>query len=185
MLKVVKWLVIVVAALLAVLAAVGFFLPSAYHVERSILIEAGPDRVHTLVGDLERWSDWGPWNDIDPSVKTVLGETTAGVGAHQTWSGKSGNGELTFTACDPRTGVAYDIFFNDGSDAAKGSVLYEVEADGTRVTWSMSGDFGMNLPGRYFGLLLNSMLGEIYEKGLSRLKERAEALEASAAPADE
>jgi hypothetical protein len=173
-LKTVKWLAIVALGLIGVLLTAGLFLPAEFRVERSIVVEASTERIHSLVGDLEQWPAWSPWPEMDPSIKVVYGEKTTGTGAHQTWSGKSGNGALTFTECDPRRGVAYDLYFDDGQDKSLGSIRYEELPEGTRVTWTMSGDFGANIPGRYVGLLMDSVVGKSFESGLAKLKERAE-----------
>jgi len=50
---------------------------------------------------------------------------------------------------------------------------------GSRITWSFDTSFEGNFAGRYFGLLLDRMIGSDYEKGLGRLKALAEAPPAS------
>ena len=45
---------------------------------------------------------------------------------------------------------------------------------GTHVTWSFDSEFGLNLVGRYFGLMLDGIVGPDYEKGLQNLKTMAE-----------
>jgi hypothetical protein len=42
------------------------------------------------------------------------------------------------------------------------------------VTWAFDTDFGYNLVGRYFGLMLPRSIGADYEKGLANLKDLAE-----------
>ena len=172
-----KWLkriAIAILALVVLFVVVGLLLPSRYHVERSVVIAAPPERIHVLVGDLERWPDWEPWLDLDPSIRTTLGETTVGVGASQSWVGNSGNGELTFTSWDPRTGVVYDLAFDQGKIRSVGSISYEPVEGGTKVTWDMSGENGMNPLARYFGLLMDAMVGPPFEMGLEKLKAATE-----------
>lgn len=185
MLKVVKWIVIVLVAVIALLVIVGLFLPSEYHVTRSVVIDAEREQIHTLVGDLKQWLEWDPWRDMDPTIETVYGETSSGVGAHQTWTGESGSGELTFTRCDPASGVVYDMAFDEGKYRSVGSMLYEPVAGGTKVTWDWKGDSGMNIVGRYLGLFMDGMVGPAFEAGLRQLKQKAEALEPPAPPAEE
>jgi hypothetical protein len=50
---------------------------------------------------------------------------------------------------------------------------------GSQVTWSFDTSFEGNFAGRYFGLLLDRMIGPDYEKGLGRLKALAETAPAS------
>jgi len=166
----------VVAAVAVSSVVVGLLLPSRYEVERSVVIDASPEQVHGLVGDLDRWGEWEPWTELDPTIETTLGATTAGVGATQSWTGDSGDGALTFTACDPRTGVVYDLLLDGGEIRSVGSITYDAADGGTTVTWVMAGDSGMNLIGRYFGLMMDAMVGPAFERGLSKLEERVEAL---------
>lgn len=172
--RLLKWTALVIGALVALFIIVGFLLPAGYQIERSLVIGAAPGQIHVLVGDLKRWPEWTPWQEVDPSIRTVLGETTTGVGASQTWQGESGTGELVFTRCEPNWGVAYDLVFGDNGLMTHGSVRYEKVADGTKVTWSMQGDMGNNIIGRYFGLMLDSLVGSDFERGLAKLKSRVE-----------
>ena len=163
---------LVVLAVLAV--GVGFLLPSSYTVERSVVIDAEPARVHALVDDLRRWPEWEPWRESDPSIVVTLGTATQGVGAHQSWTGSMGGGELTFTASSPERGVEYDMSFDEGKWRSVAAVRYEPEGGGTRVVWTMSGDMGMNPLDRYFALLMDAMTGPMFERGLEKLKAAAE-----------
>ena len=65
------------------------------------------------------------------------------MGAHQSWQGKDGAGELTFTRSDPEWGVAYDIAFLDQGTRAACTMIYGPgPVGGVTVTWTMSGDHG-------------------------------------------
>ena len=48
------------------------------------------------------------------------------------------------------------------------------EGSGTRVTWTNEGDMGTNPVNRYFGLMMDSMVGPDFEAGLKNLKALAE-----------
>ncbi len=173
-----KWLkgiIIFVVSVLALLALVGLFLPSAYHVERETLIAASPEAVHAHVGDLAAWDAWTPWLEQDPTIEVTLGASTTGVGAHQSWTGESGSGQLTFTLCDPARGVAYDMDFNQGQYVSTGEIAYHPAEGGTRVVWAMDGDMGRNIIARYMGLVMDAWTGPMFENGLAKLKTVVEA----------
>ncbi len=52
---------------------------------------------------------------------------------------------------------------------------YDRLPDGdTKVTWTMSGDMGKSLASGYFALLMDTMVGNMFEKGLSNLKNAVE-----------
>jgi hypothetical protein len=174
--KIVKWLAIIIVVLVVVFILIGFTLPKNYNVERSVVIRAEPAAIHTLVGELRAWDRWTPWQEADPTIVTTFGETTTGVGASQSWTGESGSGELTFTQCSPETGVVYDMSFDEGNYVSIGALDYRVEDGGTEVTWRMAGEMGANPISRYFGAMMDAMIGPMFEQGLARLKTEAEAL---------
>ncbi len=174
--KIVKWLGIIVVVVVVVFILVGFSLPKDYSVERSVVIRAEPAAIHTLVGELRSWDRWTPWQEADPTIVTTFGGITAGVGANQSWTGKSGGGELTFTQCSPETGVLYDMSFDEGKYVSIGALDYRVTDGGTEVTWRMAGEMGANPISRYFGAMMDAMVGPLFEQGLNKLKTEAEAL---------
>ncbi len=48
------------------------------------------------------------------------------------------------------------------------------DGSGTRVTWTNEGDMGANPVNRYFGLMMDRMVGPDFEAGLKNLKALAE-----------
>ncbi len=173
--KLIRRIVYSVILIAVALAVVGFLLPSAFSVKRSVVIKADKEQVHELVGDLKQWPVWAPWTEIDPTIKTTYGEKTTGVGAHQSWKGDSGTGELTFTSADPDTGVLFDLSFEEGKYKSTGGLTYATAKEGgVEVSWTMQGDAGMNLINRYMGLLMDRMVGKDFERGLEKLKTKAE-----------
>ena len=57
---------------------------------------------------------------------------------------------------------------------ALASVVLEPAGAGTKVTWGLDTDLGFNPIARYFGMMMDGMVGPDYEKGLARLKAVAE-----------
>jgi len=168
----IKTAAVVLVILIVTVAVIGLFLPAKYSVERSIVINAAPEKVHKYVGDLKKWDEWTPWKEEDPSIVVTLGEKTSGAGASQSWVGDSGTGALTITESSPDNGIKYDLLFDGGTYECRGSVMYYRLPDGnTRVTWDMSGDMGKSLTSGYFALLMDTMVGNMFEKGLKNLKK--------------
>lgn len=158
-----------------IVAVIGLFLPTSYSVKRSIVIDAPPEKVHEYVGDLSKWETWSPWEEEDPTLIVTLGEKTSGVGASESWVGDSGDGALTITESSPSCGIKYDLLFNGGEYESEGSITYEtLPEEKTEVTWAMSGDMGKSVTGGYFALLMDTMVGNVFDKGLSNLKKTVE-----------
>jgi hypothetical protein len=163
---------VVLATLLVV--AVGLFLPRTYTIERSIVIAASPQHIHDLCDDLEQWPRWTPWFKADPGIEITLGNRTRGEGAHQAWRGKGSRGALTFTRSDPSWGVGFNLELNNGSTEAACTMRYAVVDSGVKVTWDMTGDAGFNILDRFFGLMMDTVMGPLFDEGLARLKLAAE-----------
>jgi len=166
-----------IGAATVLVVVVGFLLPSTFEVTRTVVIKAEPKHIHEFTGDLARWSEWSPWLKDDPNLVVIMGDKSTGVGASQTWRSKSSDGHLAFTRCDPGWGIAYDMAFDRNTYESTGSLQYRPADGGTAVVWNMTGDNGMNILARYFGFVMPSMIGPMFEEGLTRLKmisERAD-----------
>lgn len=173
--KILKKVGIGFAALIAVLVIVGFILPSEYSTERSITIDAPPQVVFDQVNDLEKYNKWSPWLEADPSMKITYGDSKVGVGASYSWVGdESGEGIQTIEESVAPSKITTDLDFKE-QGKGKGHWTFAPAGEGTEVTWGMSGDAGMNIIGRYFGLFIDGLVGEMFEKGLANLKKQAEA----------
>ena len=173
----------IVLGLSAVIIVVGLLIPSHYTIVRKQTIAAPASAVHAFVGHLDKWPEWMPWEQEDPSIITQIGDKTTGVGAAQSWtSAKAGDGEVEFTECDENTGIAYDMaFITNGKRApSKASIRYAPVTDGTggtEVTWSMEGDLASMMPPIMRGLmkpLMTTMVGKNFAKGLAYLKGKVE-----------
>lgn len=175
-----KKFLVFVLVLLAAAVAVGLLSSPEYDIESSVVIDASPQAVHAYVGELTRWPEWAPWHEADPSIKVSYGATTTGVGASQSWTSDDGNGDLTFTRCDPATGIAYDMAFimEGGRIPSQNAMTYSAVDGGTRVTWSMAGTWKGAIPPVLDGwmkLLSPWMIGGMFDQGLAKLKTVVEA----------
>jgi len=170
------WTILGVAILVGVLAGVGLCLPGTYRVERSVMIAAPPPAIFPLLNTLKEWPTWTAWTvERYPDMKIRFSGPAAGVGARYTWEGKtSGSGELQLTRSDPAEGVAFDLEFAHGKYISAGSIVMSPDGSGTRVTWTNEGELGLNPVNRYFGLLMDRMMGPDFQKGLDNLKRKIE-----------
>jgi len=165
---------LVVAVLL--LVAVGFALPSAFRVERSVQIEAPAAEVYALVSSPREWKRWSAWNERDPAMQIEYTGPDAGEGAGWSWkSSTEGNGEMEFTAAQPGERVDYVLRFPEFGMESKGVLRIEPAGSGVRLSWSNEGDMGGNPINRWFGLFMDNLVGPDFEAGLANLKRIAEA----------
>ncbi len=162
-----------------VFVAIGLVLPNEYVVSRSVVIEAEAEEIHAFVGELRRWETWGPWSEDDPTLVVTYGAKTSGIGANQSWTGKDGKGSLTITASSPRRGVRYDLAFNDGAYRCRAAIRYHAGEGHTFVSWMMRGRLDTPVLGGYAALLVEPLVGGLFERGLAKLKRTVEGRTAS------
>lgn len=177
--KILKYLLLGLAALVAIVLVIGLFLPDSVHLEREIQIDAPPSTVFTIVNGYGRLHDWSPWTQIDPenTVDTFTGPAQ-GVGAKHTWQSDHpnvGNGSQEIIESTPYTSVKNYLDFGPQGDATSFFTLTPKD-DGTHVVWGFDTEFGMDIMGRYFGLMMEKFIGTPYEEGLANLKALAEGM---------
>lgn len=179
--KVVKWVILVIAVLLGLFIAVTFFLPKEYEMSRSIAIEARPGIVYNQVADLEAWQEWNPWSRMDPSIDIEYGEKRVGVGASYSWEGETaGSGTMEIVEAHPPLLVEYHLEFGGYEDTPSTSrILITPDPEGgpTEVTWTFEGSVGDQFFARWMSVMIDSLVGKSYEEGLQALKKRAEHVE--------
>jgi len=174
-LKVLKRLVLIVVVLLLVAVGVAYLLPSHVHAERSIVINAPPEVIFAKVNDLKEWTAWSPWYAMEPTAKYDYSGAESGVGAIHTWKGdKVGEGKQEITKSESAKRIESSLDFGPQGTATS-NWTFEAAGEGTKVTWGFDTDLGMNPIGRYFGLMMDSMIGAQYEEGLASLKKVCEA----------
>jgi uncharacterized protein YndB with AHSA1/START domain len=173
-----KWLkrvVVAVVGLVALLLVIGLLLPSGFKVQRSMQIAAPPAKVYPLIADPRQWKNWSVWNQRDPAMQMQYSGADSGAGAKWSWQSKTeGNGAMEFTAAVPNERIVYALSFPDMGMTSRGELQLVPEDTGTRVTWTNEGDMGGNPINRYFGVMMDSLVGPDFEAGLNNLKAAAE-----------
>ena len=66
--KVLKWLLIVVLALAAILVVGGMLMSPRFTVSRGVVIDAPPEKIFPLLADPREWTRWTVWNQRDPAM---------------------------------------------------------------------------------------------------------------------
>jgi uncharacterized protein YndB with AHSA1/START domain len=161
--------------LIAALVAISFLLPSQFNVARSVTINAAPEKIYPLIANTREWKNWTVWNRRDPNMKIEYAGPESGLGAKWSWESKTeGSGEMEFTQAEPNKLLGYRLIFKDFNTTSTGTLKFEPEGPGTKVTWSFAGEAGNNPMMRYMGLVIDGMIGKDFDAGLSNLKALAE-----------
>lgn len=172
----VQKLLYAVAGFLIFLVILGLALPRQASVSASIRIDAPAATVFALVNDFHRVSLWSPWLTSDPNARIVYSGPERGVGAAMQWDGAIiGTGAQVITASRPFEYV--ETIINRGEPGEARSWFELVSGAGDTVAnWTFEIDYGYNLVGRYFALLLTSVVKRDYAQGLASLRDLAESL---------
>lgn len=168
-------------AIAVVIAIVGVLLfattrPDEYSVQRTLRIQAPPERIAAQIADFHRWQAWSPFEKLDPGMSRSI-NGAQGVGATYGWSGegKAGAGRMEITAATPsRITIALDFDRPFESHGNVAEFTLTPQGDATDVTWSMRGPqpYMAKVMGLFFST--DRMVGGDFEQGLGNLKRIAE-----------
>ena len=173
LLKIVLGVLVLVAAVL-LLAAVK---PGTFRIERSIVINASPEKIFPLINDFHNWPEWAPQDREDPAMRRTYGGAPSGAGAFSDWSGKgqTGAGRLTITESVVASKVTVQADWRQPFSTRNiNDFVFESVGNATRVTWKMQGRnlFMMKLMSVFTNM--DKMMGRHFEEGLANLKTEAE-----------
>jgi len=173
----------VLLTLLILLVLIGLLLPPSAEVERSIVIDAPPERIFPQLNDMRAFNAWSPWGG-DADTEYEFSGPEQGVGSRMTWqsgSAQAGYGAQEIVASEPTQRVEMRLEFGDKGGGTASFVL-EPQGGSTLLRWRFRTEFGWDLFNRYVGLMLDSLIGTSYEKGLKALKTRIEQPQAGGPP---
>jgi effector-binding domain-containing protein len=179
--KILKTIGLVLTGLLFLIVLISFFLPTGFHVERSIVINTDASVPFNLAKDFREWDKWSPWHEIDTTMKKTYSETQGEVGSYYTWDSENpnaGKGKVTIMAITPNQLIENKLEF-DGMGVSQALYKFEPVEGGVKVVWTLDGNGeGMpwiwKIPSKYFNLMMDGMVGKEYEKGLNKLKAISE-----------
>lgn len=156
----------------AAFAAYVAMQPSQFAVERSAVIAAPPAAVFSQVNDFHKWQEWSPWAKLDPNAKAVFDGKDQGEGASFAWQGNRevGSGKMTITESKPDERITMKLDFTAPMTASNITVFtFKPEGQGTRMTWTMSGE--NNFVGRAICMFMDmdKMVGTKFEEGMKNI----------------
>ncbi len=170
---------IILTTIIGILAAILIYAatrPDTVHVERSISINASPEKIFPLINDFHLWNAWTPYNK-DPAMKITYSGSTSGKGAAYAWEGNGevGKGEIAITGTAPPNRVELDLHMIEPFEG-RNTVVFtlRVADNSTNVTWGI--DCTQNFIAKIMGIFISmdQMIGKDFESGLAKLKATAE-----------
>lgn len=174
-----RYFMLFVLSIPAIVLGVAATRPDTFHIERSRTIEAAPEVVFAQINDLKRWSNWSPWNKLDPKMKKTFSGSKAGEGAVYHWVGNKQVGEGTMTieqSTPPRPSEPGQVvmrldFVEPYEGTSQSTFTLAAHETGTRVTWAMDGS--NNFIGKIasFFMDMDAQVGGNFETGLENLSQ--------------
>ncbi|MEM8980216.1 MAG: SRPBCC family protein [Pseudomonadota bacterium] len=156
-----------ILAILAALFLIAMLLPRKVVVTRKADVALSPEDVIARVASTDGFQTFNPYCTTDPDLKITPFGPAIGVGSGFRFEGKEGKGTQTVTDVSA-TSVTHLIDLG-----AMGKPVQTIEAkataSGSRVTWTVTSDMGLNPMFRIFGLFMDRMLGKTYELGLKNI----------------
>jgi len=170
-------ILLIVAGVIVLILLLAATRPATLRIERSALIQATPEQIFPLLNDFHRWTEWSPWERLDPGLQRTYSGAASGVGAVYAWAGnkKVGQGRMEITESHFPTRLVLTLDFLAPFEAHN-LTEFTVRSGGagTTLTWLMTGP--NSFMGKVMGLFMNMdrLIGKDFEAGLANLKATVE-----------
>ena len=177
MLKVVAVVAAILVVAIAIILVLAMSKPDIFRVERSVVINAPPDKIFPLVADFHRWGQWSPYETRDPRMKRTYSGAESGKGAIYAWEGDKNVGTGRMEILDapaPREVVIKLDFLKPFQAHNTAEFTMQPQGDGTRVTWAMQGPTPFIGKIMHVFMNMDRMVGTDFETGLANLRKTAE-----------
>ncbi len=170
-----KILLVAVVAIVAILTVLMLVIGKDYHYEKSIVVNASPEKVYSKMSSTKAFNEWNPWMSLDPNLNLSYSGTQGQIGDTYCWVGNEDVGE----GCHEITGLVPNkkqstkmMFKKPFEDIATSDIVLTPEGNQTKVTWSM--DCDLDYPMNLMKLMMDGQMDESYGKGLENLKKLVE-----------
>ncbi|MEQ8910640.1 MAG: SRPBCC family protein [Vicingaceae bacterium] len=174
--KVLKWILIVIAALIAVFLIYSATQPNQLVLEESISIDAPKEQIFSEVTNFRNWGEWSEWDRLDPDMEQKYSEKMGEVGSFNSWKSNNpmvGNGSQEVVEVRPNEYMKVVMKFGERPDKNYTEFILSEEDGKTKVVWTMEGaktPFYLNVMNTF----MEPMIRDSYKKSLKRLKSYIE-----------
>ena len=151
--------------------------PDEFRIQRSAAIKAPPEKIFPFINDFKQWGAWSPYEKLDPAMKRIYGDKTAGKGATYGWEGDGnvGSGSMEILNAPAPSQVTIKLDFMKPFEAHNTADFTLMPGtDGTTVTWAMFGPVPYKFKIVHLFMNMDKMVGGQFAEGLAKLKAAAE-----------
>ncbi len=151
--------------------------PGTFRVQRTIGINAPPEKIFPLMNDFRSFGSWSPYEKRDPAMKRSYSGPESGKGAVYARDGNKnvGSGRMEILESTPSSRISIKQDFSRPFEAHN-RVEFTLEPRGgsTRVGWSMEGPVPFMAKITHLLVNMDRMVGGDFETSLANLKLIAE-----------
>ena len=170
--KILKWILIIVAIIIAIPLIIALFMKNDYTVEREVTINKPQQVVFNYIKLLKNQVNYSKWAMEDPNTKMTFTGTDGTVGFISAWeSNKTGKGEQQITNITEGSRMDVSLHFIKPMEGRANAYFTTdvVSPTQTKVIWVMNGT--MHYPLNFMLLMnMDKMLGGELQTGLNNLK---------------
>ncbi|HEY0093918.1 MAG TPA: SRPBCC family protein [Archangium sp.] len=173
-----KKILLGVAVLVVALCGLIATRPSTFTLQRTATLKASPDIAFALVNDFHHWSEWSPWDKMDPNQKRTFEGAATGTGSIYGWSGNDqvGEGRMTIEESKANEFVRIKLeFIRPFASTSPTTFTFAPAAEGVTVTWKMDGTHNFISKAMCLVMDMDTMLGKDFDNGLAAMGKIAEA----------
>ena len=163
----------VLAVAVVVILGIAASKPDSITVERSAVIKATPEKLFAMVNNLHSFTEWSPYEEMDPKMKRTFSGAESGKGAVYAWDGNNevGAGSMEITEVIEPSNIKMDLhFLKPFKGDNKVNFSFVPEGDMTKVTWAMTGESPFMCKVMQVFCSMDDMCGKDFAKGLAKLK---------------
>jgi effector-binding domain-containing protein len=173
--KAMKIILFALGIIIALVLVIAAFLPSSVSISRSIAIQANAELVYYQVANLKNWEKWSPFEAEDMS--SIYTGSDAEPGMTRDWTSKSkGDGHMEVISGVPGKEYHSRMSMANGNHGSEHWTFTTDSLNQTQVTWTFTFE-DLNYPlFRLLGLVSETVMGPVFEQGLSQLKLRCDSI---------
>jgi hypothetical protein len=173
--KILKYIGLGLAAIVALALITGLFLPKDYAVSRTVTIERSNADVFEYARMIRNQEDYSVWWKMDPNqVNTYTGEdgTVGFVAAWKSELDSVGSGEEEIIALEEGKRIGFALRFKEPfeSNASSEMLFASTDSNSTTLTWNFKGDMSYPFNVMQLFMSMEDMLGNDIEQGLNNVK---------------
>ena len=175
--KIVKKILIGLVVVIAGIFIVAATRPNTYTVQRSLKINAAPEKIYPYLISFKKGLEWSAWDRTGEDVKRTFTGPESGMGAVYEFEGKkSGHGKLSFKALVPNEQVKMDLTFYKPMQGSN-DVTYSLKKEGaeTVMTYHMTGPAPIIARIIWLFADMDKFMGDKFNESMQSLKTIVEA----------